>query len=80
MPLVLVDFEVGNTILQYLQVSAKANPEFSPGLVKLIIAQDVVPTSPYGVIEFTLIVVVVLLALSFVASILMHCHLYRIRN
>ncbi|KAI3633504.1 hypothetical protein MIR68_008451 [Amoeboaphelidium protococcarum] len=79
-PLVLVDFEVGNTILQYLQVSAKANPEFSPGLVKLIIAQDVVPTSPYGVIEFTLIVVVVLLALSFVASILMHCHLYRIRN
>ncbi|CAI2169798.1 10718_t:CDS:2 [Funneliformis geosporum] len=40
------------------------------------------PQAPFfpGVWEFTLIVVVVLLAVSFVTSVAMHCHLYRIRR
>ncbi|CAG8613355.1 55_t:CDS:2 [Funneliformis mosseae] len=40
------------------------------------------PQAPFfpGVWEFTLIVVVVLLAVSFVTSVAMHCHLYRLRR
>lgn len=47
--------------------------------VRLVIAASSDETGP-GIWEFTLVIVVILLVFSFIMSVVMHCHLYRLRR
>ncbi|KAJ3087557.1 hypothetical protein HK102_010778 [Quaeritorhiza haematococci] len=51
-----------------------------PNITRMRVTMEINETFFPGVWEFTLIVVVVLLAISFATSVVMHCHLYRLRR
>ncbi|RKP22131.1 hypothetical protein ROZALSC1DRAFT_26469 [Rozella allomycis CSF55] len=80
LPAVLLSTEYAETVGSYIEqvYGNKNQTDDDPWLnANIVITND----GHYsGVIEVTLIVIIVLLGISFVASVAMHCHLYRRRR
>ncbi|RIA97826.1 hypothetical protein C1645_219398 [Glomus cerebriforme] len=74
--------EIKNFLMNNIYLKNFTDQNGNRELLKYRVRALLLPQASFfpGVWEFTLIIVVVLLAVSFITSVAMHCHLYRLRR